>query len=76
MVKESSKAPSPAKRTKAGKVLKKRTQKSSLQLVDKFVDEGALVNDPRFGDEEVDMQKGKWKEEVGEEQATQVLLNL
>ncbi|GKB37313.1 hypothetical protein Tco_0882255 [Tanacetum coccineum] len=57
LVKESSEAPSPAKRPKAGKVIKKRTQKSSLQLVDEFVDEGVLVNEPRFGDEEADMQK-------------------
>ncbi|GJW11173.1 hypothetical protein Tco_1577000 [Tanacetum coccineum] len=45
LVKESSEAPSPAKRTKAGKVIKKRTQKSSLQLVDEFVDEGVPVNE-------------------------------
>ncbi|GJR99736.1 hypothetical protein Tco_0316245 [Tanacetum coccineum] len=57
MVKESSEAPSLTKRPKAGKVIKKRTQKSSLQLVDEFVDEGVLVNEPRFGDEEADMQK-------------------
>ncbi|GJU41755.1 hypothetical protein Tco_1194712 [Tanacetum coccineum] len=57
LVKESSEAPSPAKRPKAGKVIKKRTQKSSLQLVDEFVDEGVPVNEPRFGDEEADMQK-------------------
>ncbi|GJX01928.1 retrovirus-related pol polyprotein from transposon TNT 1-94 [Tanacetum coccineum] len=38
LVKESSEASSPAKRTKAGKVIKKRTQKSYLQLVDEFVD--------------------------------------
>ncbi|GKC23959.1 hypothetical protein Tco_1026109, partial [Tanacetum coccineum] len=57
LVKESSEAPSPAKRPKAGKVIKKRTQKSSLQLVDEFVDEGIPVNEPRFGDEEADMQK-------------------
>ncbi|GJR96287.1 retrovirus-related pol polyprotein from transposon TNT 1-94 [Tanacetum coccineum] len=56
LVKESSEAPSPAKRPKAGKVIKKRTQKSSLQLVDEFVDEGVPVNEPRFGDEEADMQ--------------------
>ncbi|GJX75191.1 hypothetical protein Tco_0313786 [Tanacetum coccineum] len=91
LVKESSEAPSPAKQPKAGKVIKKRTQKSSLQLVDEFVDEGVPVNEPRFGDEEADMQKawkkvltdvqrlhikGKGKEKVGEEQAAQVLLNL
>ncbi|GJU70602.1 hypothetical protein Tco_1256861 [Tanacetum coccineum] len=57
LVKEYSEAPSPSKRTKAGKVIKKRTQKSSLQLVDEFVDEGVLVNDPNFGDEEADLQK-------------------
>ncbi|GJX12045.1 hypothetical protein Tco_0201904, partial [Tanacetum coccineum] len=57
LVKESSEAPSPAKRTKAGKVIKKRTQKSSLQLVDEFVDEGVPVNDANFGDEETDLQK-------------------
>ncbi|GJR28713.1 retrovirus-related pol polyprotein from transposon TNT 1-94 [Tanacetum coccineum] len=57
LVKESSEAPSPAKRPKAGKVIKKRTQKSSLQLVDEFVDEGVPVNEPRFGDEEADLQK-------------------
>ncbi|GJZ95591.1 hypothetical protein Tco_0667925 [Tanacetum coccineum] len=82
LVKESSEAPSPAKRPKASKVIKKRTQKSSLQLVDKFVDECVPVNEPRFGDEEADMKKvveestGKGKEKVNEEQAAQVLLNL
>ncbi|GJT19123.1 hypothetical protein Tco_0877829 [Tanacetum coccineum] len=57
LVKESSKAPSLAKRPKASKVIKKRTQKRSLQLVDEFVDEGVPVNEPRFGDEEAHMQK-------------------
>ncbi|GKB02865.1 retrovirus-related pol polyprotein from transposon TNT 1-94 [Tanacetum coccineum] len=56
LVKESSESPSPAKRPKAGKVIKKRTQKNSLQLVDGFIDEGVPVND-RFGDEEADLQK-------------------
>ncbi|GKD17818.1 hypothetical protein Tco_1206976, partial [Tanacetum coccineum] len=37
--------------------IKKQTQKSSLQLVDEFVDEGIPVNEPRFGDEEADMKK-------------------
>ncbi|GJT94737.1 hypothetical protein Tco_1090255, partial [Tanacetum coccineum] len=36
-------APSPAKRSKAGKVVKKRTKKSCLQLVDIGVDEGISV---------------------------------
>ncbi|GJR69479.1 hypothetical protein Tco_0015544 [Tanacetum coccineum] len=57
LVKESSEAPSPEKRLKVGKVIKKRTQKSSRQLVDEFVDEGVPVNEPRFSDEEADMQK-------------------
>ncbi|GJX64832.1 retrotransposon protein, putative, ty1-copia subclass, partial [Tanacetum coccineum] len=50
-------APSPAKRSKAGKVVKKRTKKSSLQLVDEFVDEGVPENESRIGDEEADLQK-------------------
>ncbi|GJX05793.1 hypothetical protein Tco_0193725 [Tanacetum coccineum] len=44
-------------RSKAGEVKKKRKPKSSLQLIDEFVDEGILVNEPRFDDEEADMQK-------------------
>ncbi|GJW18628.1 retrovirus-related pol polyprotein from transposon TNT 1-94 [Tanacetum coccineum] len=90
LVTETSEAPSPAKRSKAGKVVKKRTKKSSLQLVDEFVDEGVPENEPRIGDEEADLQKaveeslkevhsapqGKGKEKVGVEQAAQVLLNL
>ncbi|GJZ39951.1 hypothetical protein Tco_0586514 [Tanacetum coccineum] len=58
LVMETTKAPSPAKRSKAGKVVKKRTLKSSQQLVDKFVDEGVPADKPRFEDEEADiMQK-------------------
>ncbi|GJS24167.1 retrovirus-related pol polyprotein from transposon TNT 1-94 [Tanacetum coccineum] len=57
LVMETSEAPSPAKRSKAGKVVKKRTKKSSLQLVDEFLDEGVPENEPRIGDEEVDLQK-------------------
>ncbi|GJQ90080.1 retrovirus-related pol polyprotein from transposon TNT 1-94, partial [Tanacetum coccineum] len=38
-------------------VVKKRTKKSSLQLVDEFVDEGVPENEPRIGDEEADLQK-------------------
>ncbi|GJT75568.1 hypothetical protein Tco_1042293 [Tanacetum coccineum] len=40
LVMESTDAPSPSKRSKAGKVTKKRMPKSSLQLVDEVVDEG------------------------------------
>ncbi|GJZ83746.1 retrovirus-related pol polyprotein from transposon TNT 1-94 [Tanacetum coccineum] len=57
LVTETSEAPSPAKRSKAGKVVKKRTKKSSLQLVDEFVDEGVPENEPKIGDEEADLQK-------------------
>ncbi|GKB96162.1 hypothetical protein Tco_0982299 [Tanacetum coccineum] len=57
LVTETSEAPSPAKRSKAGKVVKKRTKKSSLQLVDELVDEGVPVNEPMISDEEADMQK-------------------
>ncbi|GKD02520.1 hypothetical protein Tco_1177494 [Tanacetum coccineum] len=57
LVTETSKAPSTAKRSKAGKVAKKRTKKSSPRLVDKFVDEGVPENEPRIGDEKADLQK-------------------
>ncbi|GKG07364.1 integrase, catalytic region, zinc finger, CCHC-type containing protein, partial [Tanacetum coccineum] len=57
LVTETSEAPSPAKRSKAGKVVKKRMKKSSLQLVDGFFDEGVPKNEPRIGDEEADLQK-------------------
>ncbi|GJS10210.1 hypothetical protein Tco_0367006 [Tanacetum coccineum] len=77
LVMETTGAPSPAKRSKAGKVVKKRTLKISQQLVDEFVDEGVLADEPRFEDEEADIiPKGKGKVKVGEEQAAQVLLNL
>ncbi|GJY61075.1 hypothetical protein Tco_0461732 [Tanacetum coccineum] len=74
-VSESSEAPPLAKHAKAGKVVKKRTVKSSKQLVDEFVDEGVPPAKPSLEDtEEAILQKGK--EKVGEEQAAQVLLNL
>ncbi|GJR60356.1 retrovirus-related pol polyprotein from transposon TNT 1-94 [Tanacetum coccineum] len=58
LVMDTTEAPSPAKRSKAGKVVKKRTLKSSQQLVDEFVDEGVPADEPRFEDEEADiMQK-------------------
>ncbi|GKB34278.1 hypothetical protein Tco_0879220 [Tanacetum coccineum] len=55
LVTETSEAPSLAKRSKAGKVAKKRTKKSSPRLVDEFVDEGVLENESRIGDEETDL---------------------
>ncbi|GJU90108.1 E-beta-farnesene synthase [Tanacetum coccineum] len=57
LVTETSEAPSPAKQSKAGKVVKKRTKKSSPQLLDEFVDECIPENEPRIGDEEADLQK-------------------
>ncbi|GJR28832.1 hypothetical protein Tco_1105064 [Tanacetum coccineum] len=49
-VSESSDAPPLAKRAKAGKVVKKRTAKSSKQLVDEFIDEGVPAAKPRLED--------------------------
>ncbi|GJZ79481.1 hypothetical protein Tco_0644318 [Tanacetum coccineum] len=57
-VSESSEAPPLAKRAKAGKGVKKRTVKSSKQLVDEFVDEGVPAAKPRLEDtEEAILQK-------------------
>ncbi|GJU35171.1 retrovirus-related pol polyprotein from transposon TNT 1-94 [Tanacetum coccineum] len=56
-VKETSDAPSLAKRSKAGKVTKKRMPKSSLQLVDEFVNEGLPEKEPAFDDEEANLQR-------------------
>ncbi|GJW44006.1 hypothetical protein Tco_0072805 [Tanacetum coccineum] len=57
-VSESSEAPPLAKRAKAGKVVKKRTVKSSKQLVDEFVDEGVPAAKPNLEDtEEAILQK-------------------
>ncbi|GKA43225.1 hypothetical protein Tco_0735949 [Tanacetum coccineum] len=57
-VSESSEAPPLAKRAKAGKVVKKRTVKSSKQLVDEFIDEGVPAAKPRLEDtEEAILQK-------------------
>ncbi|GJU03148.1 hypothetical protein Tco_1113486 [Tanacetum coccineum] len=53
LVTETSEAPSPAKRCKAGKVTKKRKPKSYLQLID----EGFPDKEPLYGDEEADTQR-------------------
>ncbi|GJV20672.1 hypothetical protein Tco_1369692 [Tanacetum coccineum] len=55
--KETTKATLPAKRAKAGKVVKKRTLKKSQQLVDEFVDEGIPLTKSGFGDLEDDTQR-------------------
>ncbi|GJX78616.1 hypothetical protein Tco_0326765 [Tanacetum coccineum] len=70
LVTETSEAPSLAKRSKAGKVVKKRTKKSSFQLVDEFVDECVPENEPR-----IEVQ-GKSKEKVSDEQVSLDLLTL
>ncbi|GKA28344.1 retrovirus-related pol polyprotein from transposon TNT 1-94 [Tanacetum coccineum] len=57
LAKETSDAPSPAKRSKAGKVTKQQKPKSPLQLVDEFVDEGVPKQEPVYGDEEADIQR-------------------
>ncbi|GKD98382.1 hypothetical protein Tco_1382279, partial [Tanacetum coccineum] len=57
LVTETSEAPSPAKRSKAVKVIKKQKPKSSLQLIDEFVDEGVPDKEPVYGDEEADTQR-------------------
>ncbi|GJZ27209.1 hypothetical protein Tco_0571462 [Tanacetum coccineum] len=57
LVTETSEGPSPAKRSKAGKVIKKRKPKSSLQLIDEGVDEGVPDKEPLYGDEEADRQR-------------------
>ncbi|GJX86871.1 retrovirus-related pol polyprotein from transposon TNT 1-94, partial [Tanacetum coccineum] len=45
------------KKPKPAPAKPQQTKKSSLQLVDEFVDEGVLENKPRIGDEEADLQK-------------------
>ncbi|GKC26360.1 retrovirus-related pol polyprotein from transposon TNT 1-94 [Tanacetum coccineum] len=57
LVKETSDTPSLAKRSKAGKVIKKRMTKSSLQLVDEFVDEGVPEKEPAYNEEEANLQR-------------------
>ncbi|GKB32019.1 hypothetical protein Tco_0871420 [Tanacetum coccineum] len=76
LVMESSEAPSPAKRPKAGKVIKKRKPKSSSQLIDEFINEGVPDKESMYGDEEANTQReieeslkeGKGKEKVNDEQ--------
>nr|GEV04002.1 retrovirus-related Pol polyprotein from transposon TNT 1-94 [Tanacetum cinerariifolium] len=56
LVTETSDEPSPTKTSKHGLVTKRSKPTSSLSLVDEFVDEGISVREPRFDDEEADMQ--------------------
>ncbi|GJY22194.1 hypothetical protein Tco_0394760 [Tanacetum coccineum] len=57
LVTETPDEPSLAKSSKRGLVSKKRKPTSSLRLVDEYVDEGVPENDPRFDDEEANMQR-------------------
>ncbi|GJX81918.1 hypothetical protein Tco_0331399 [Tanacetum coccineum] len=57
LVKETPDEPSPAKRSKAGLVGKRRKPKSPLKLVDEFADEGVPMSEPRIVDEEADYQR-------------------
>ncbi|GKD36528.1 hypothetical protein Tco_1252037 [Tanacetum coccineum] len=73
LVKKTSDAPSPAKQSKAGKVIMKRKSKSPLRLVDEFVDEGGTgsgIFQP------LSKLQGKGKEKVIDEQAAHDLLTL
>nr|GEY66593.1 hypothetical protein [Tanacetum cinerariifolium] len=54
---KTSNEPSLAKSSKPGLVTKRRKPTSSLRLVDEFVDEGIPESEPRFDDEEDDMQR-------------------
>nr|GFA31706.1 E-beta-farnesene synthase [Tanacetum cinerariifolium] len=49
--------PSPAKRSKPGLVTKRHKPTSSLRAVDESVDEGIPEKEPRFDDEEADIQR-------------------
>ncbi|GJX55113.1 hypothetical protein Tco_0285010 [Tanacetum coccineum] len=57
LVKKTSDAPSPAKRSKASKVTKKRKSKIPLRLVDEFFDEGVPDKEPAYNDEEANFQR-------------------
>ncbi|GJU93253.1 retrovirus-related pol polyprotein from transposon TNT 1-94 [Tanacetum coccineum] len=56
-VKETSNAPPATKQLKPGKVTKKSMSKSTLKLVDEFVDEGVPAKEPEYHDEEADLQR-------------------
>ncbi|GJR10563.1 hypothetical protein Tco_0793215 [Tanacetum coccineum] len=56
-VKETSDAPSPTKRSKAGKVTKKHMPKGPLQLVDEFIDEDVPEKEHVYGDGEANLQR-------------------
>ncbi|GJV06810.1 retrovirus-related pol polyprotein from transposon TNT 1-94 [Tanacetum coccineum] len=57
VVKETLDEPSSAKRSKGGLVTKKREPKSPLKLVDEPSDEGVLVEEPAYNEEDVNLQR-------------------
>nr|GEX89908.1 retrovirus-related Pol polyprotein from transposon TNT 1-94 [Tanacetum cinerariifolium] len=57
LVMETSDKPSPAKRSKPGLVTKRRKPTSSLRSVDESIDAGIPKKEPRFYDEESDIQR-------------------
>nr|GEX43960.1 hypothetical protein [Tanacetum cinerariifolium] len=57
LVTETSDKPSPIKRSKPGLVTKQRKPTSSLRSVDESVNEGIPKKEPRFNDEEADVQR-------------------
>nr|GEX62391.1 hypothetical protein [Tanacetum cinerariifolium] len=57
LVTKTSDKPSPTKRSKSGLVTKRRKLTSSLRSVDESVDEGILEKEPRFNNEEADIQR-------------------
>nr|GEV20098.1 E-beta-farnesene synthase [Tanacetum cinerariifolium] len=57
LVMETSDKPSLARRSKPGLVTKRCKPTSSLRSVDESVDEGILEKEPRFDDEEADIQR-------------------
>ncbi|GKA95570.1 hypothetical protein Tco_0817608, partial [Tanacetum coccineum] len=60
-----------AKRAKAGKVVKKRTVKSSKQLVDEFIDEGVPAAKPRLEDTEEEILQKVLEESLTDAYPTQ-----
>nr|GEV70664.1 copia protein [Tanacetum cinerariifolium] len=57
LVTKTSDKPSPARRSKLGLVTKRRKLTNSLRLVDESVDEGIPKKEPKFDDEEADVQR-------------------
>nr|GEU67828.1 hypothetical protein [Tanacetum cinerariifolium] len=57
LVKETLDEPSPAKRSKCGLVGKRRKPKSPLKVVGEFADEGVLVKEPAYNEEEANLKR-------------------